>query len=630
MHSTLTPYKGLVPQSFLDQLQGSVELVDLIEQHGVTLKKQGRDYFGLCPFHNEKSPSFSVNSDKQFFYCFGCGASGDALGFVQEHMNLTFKESVEYLARQQGMALPEPEKPQETQEQKARKKTFAQCLDATSRAALFYRSNLQAAPAAQDYLKGRGISQATLDTFKVGYAFPEWSSLKKHLNQHYLSDAILLESGLLTQTDQGRSYDRFRDRIIFPIQNRKGETVGFGGRVLDDSKPKYINSPESVIYKKSHELYGFYEARKYTRNLRQLLVVEGYMDVLSLFDCGITWSTASSGTALTADQIRILFRATNEVVYCFDGDRAGREAALRACKNALPEMLEGRTLRFLFLEEGEDPDSLVRRIGSQGFSQKADSAIGLVDYIQDQCRINLDLTLTQDQMLYLERLKEYVGLMPDAMPRQLMLVHAAQATGMPLDAVEKMMFSQSKPRVSQPTPNKASADRLPPSRSQRLQLNPAVLLDQVSLLLRLVAQSPSSVLDALDWPVFNDQILYLCEQFQPGQKEVVEMTALRDILHSAYRSRTNAQGQLSAGMLHSYWQGTPHGERLQSALCENSVSSIDSVDLGPISAESQVTEIQKWLSRFVGQMKTQTVTESRQMSLQDRINELKAAKNLVN
>jgi DNA primase len=353
---------GRIPQYFIDDLIARADIVDVVSSV-VKLKKSGRNWHGLCPFHNEKSPSFTVSQEKQFYHCFGCGAHGNAIGFLMEHDQMTYVEAIEDLAKQQGMDVPREENARRSQQRQVTKKT----QQVMEQAAQFYREQLKINPqkeVAQAYLHKRGLNPEIVDRFSIGYAPEAWDSLKKHLLAHTVTEKEQVNYGLLVQKEEtGRTYDRFRHRIMFPIRDWRGKVIAFGGRVLGDEKPKYLNSPETPLFQKGKELYGLYEARTAPGQLERLMVVEGYMDVVALSQAGINYAVATLGTSATAEHMERLFKIVPEVVFCFDGDAAGLKAAERALDNVLPYMIDGRQGRFLFLPEGEDPDSLVGKVG---------------------------------------------------------------------------------------------------------------------------------------------------------------------------------------------------------------------------------------------------------------------------
>ncbi|HHH47007.1 MAG TPA: DNA primase [Thiotrichales bacterium] len=368
---------GRIPQHFIDELLQRTDIVEVVGQR-VPLKKQGREYAACCPFHSEKTPSFFVSPVKQFYHCFGCGAHGTAIGFLMEYDNLDFVEAVEELARMAGVEVPREQTAARGQAPARHEDSLLPELRALmQRAADYYRAQLRRHPRAGEYLRERGLSGEIARDYGLGYAPEAWDGLLRHLQA---PEERLVTAGLAIRNDQGRIYDRFRGRIMFPIRNRRGDVVGFGGRVLGTGEPKYLNSPETPLFHKGRELYGLYEARRFNRRLERLLVVEGYMDVIALAQHGIRNAVATLGTATTDEHLQVLFRNVSELVFCFDGDRAGREAAWKALAVTLPHMQDGREVGFLFLPEGEDPDSLVRREGRTAFEARLDQATGIAEY----------------------------------------------------------------------------------------------------------------------------------------------------------------------------------------------------------------------------------------------------------
>ncbi|WP_227816552.1 DNA primase [Nitrogeniibacter aestuarii] len=374
----------MIPQSFIQDLLARVDIVDVIERH-VPLKKKGANYFACCPFHGEKSASFSVSPSKQFYHCFGCGAHGSAIGFLMEYAGLGYVEAIHELARQLGVEVPEEKRYGQREHAPANRSL----TDLMSQAARFYREQLKNAPRAIDYLKARGLTGQVAARFGIGYAPDGWQSLEKVVSQY--SDPALLEAGLVIENDQGHRYDRFRDRIMFPILDSRGNVIGFGGRVLDKGEPKYMNSPETPLFEKGRELYGLYQARQSIRAENTAIVVEGYMDVVALAQHGVQNAVATLGTATTATHIQKLFRLVDRVTFCFDGDAAGRKAAWRALENALEALSDNKQIGFLFLPEEHDPDSFVREAGADTFRALADKAAPLTEFLLDGLAGDLDM-----------------------------------------------------------------------------------------------------------------------------------------------------------------------------------------------------------------------------------------------
>jgi DNA primase len=373
----------LIPQSFIQDLLNRLDIVDVVERY-VPLKKAGANYMACCPFHGEKTPSFSISPTKQFYHCFGCGAHGTAISFVMEYQGLGFVEAVEDLARSAGMTVP-----QEAVAEKQRSAQSADLAEVMLQATSYYREELKRAPKAIEYLKRRGLSGEVAARFGIGYAPPGWQNLRDVFPDY---DAkALVQAGLVIEGENGKRYDRFRDRIMFPIINPRGAVIGFGGRVLDQGEPKYLNSPETPLFEKGQELYGLYQARKAIREADRVLVVEGYMDVVALAQNGIEYAVATLGTATTPTHVQKLLRQSDSIVFCFDGDAAGRKAAWRALENSLGQVADGKHLSFLFLPQGEDPDSYVRSAGKAAFEAMLGEALPLSQFLLRELTAQVDM-----------------------------------------------------------------------------------------------------------------------------------------------------------------------------------------------------------------------------------------------
>jgi len=455
---------GRIPQSFIDELLTRTDIVEVIDER-VPLKKAGREYKACCPFHTEKTPSFTVSQSKQFYHCFGCGEHGTVISFLMDYEHMDFVEAVEELARRAGLEVPHEARPDKDKVPAARS-----YYDLLERVSAYYQEQLRSHPQARraiDYLKNRGLSGEVAARFKIGYAPPGWENLASALHADNAARKALLELGLTIQRDDGKgAYDRFRDRIQFPIHDRSGRTIGFGGRVLDTSTPKYLNSPESPVFHKGRELYGLFEARKAVRHLERILVVEGYMDVVALAQFDINYVVATLGTATTHEHLERLFRTVPEVVFCFDGDRAGREAAWRALENTLPVLRDGREARFLFLPEGEDPDSLVRKDGSAAFEARIAGAVHLSDFFFERLSGQLDLDSIDGRARLVDLARPLLARLPDSMFHQLMVERLAELahTG-PGRLAEHL-----EPRPASPE----NTQRAPPQRQPRTDKKSAV------------------------------------------------------------------------------------------------------------------------------------------------------------
>ncbi len=427
----------MIPSDFIDELLAKVDIVDIIDEQ-VPLKKGGANYMACCPFHKEKTPSFSVSPTKQFYHCFSCGAHGSAIGFVMEHQGLSFPEAVQFLADRVGMIVPKVRGQNDNPEVRAERKKKQQTLEETTAAAAdFYAQQLKFNPTAKAYLDKRGLSAEVIAHYGLGYAPDGWQPLAQ-VFQPYPNTA-LVDTGMVID-NEGRHYDRFRHRIMFPIRNPRGQVIGFGGRVLDDSKPKYLNSPDTPLFDKGKNLYGLYEGRAAVKEAGRILVVEGYMDVVALAQFGVGYGVAALGTATTAEHVKILMRQADSIYFCFDGDSAGRKAAWRALENALPQLKDDKSLHFLFLPEEHDPDSYIRTYGKAQFedallNQSKPLSEYFWEHLSDGINLNtqegkaelvktsspLLAQITAPALAYLlkQRLSELVGIDPDNLARLL-------------------------------------------------------------------------------------------------------------------------------------------------------------------------------------------------------------------
>ena len=417
-----------IPQTFIQELIARADVVEIVGRY-VQLKKGGANFMGLCPFHGEKSPSFSVSPTKQFYHCFGCGKNGNAISFLMDHAGMTFIEAVKDLAQQYGMQVPEeeasPEERARAIEQRQRQHTLTTVLE---RAGEAYRKHLKESPRAIAYFKGRGLSGEIARQFGLGYAPEGWRTLASVFPQY--DDALLVESGLvISNVEEGsteeKRYDRFRDRVMFPIRNIKGECIGFGGRVLGDEKPKYLNSPETPVFSKGRELYGLYEGRNAMREHGYALVTEGYMDVVALAQLGFPNAVATLGTACTADHVHKLFRFTDAVVFSFDGDSAGQRAARKALDAALPYASDVRSIKFLFLPEEHDPDSFIRAHGHEAFAQRVTEATPLSRFLVEAAAEGCDLTTAEGRAHMASNARPLWTLLPEGALKMQLLTELA-------------------------------------------------------------------------------------------------------------------------------------------------------------------------------------------------------------
>jgi DNA primase len=496
-----------IPQSFIQELLARADVVEIVGRY-VQLKKGGANFMGLCPFHAEKSPSFTVSPTKQFYHCFGCGKHGDAINFLMEQTGMSFIEAVRDLAQHYGMQVPEDEaSPQERARAAEQRQKQATLSDVLEKAGEAWRKHLKNSPRAVDYLKGRGLSGEIARQFGLGYAPEGWRSLASVFPNY--DDPLLVESGLVITSEgedggDGKRYDRFRDRIMFPIRNVKGECIGFGGRVLGDEKPKYLNSPETPVFSKGHELYGLFEARNAIRDAGYVLVTEGYMDVVALAQLGFPNAVATLGTACTTDHVQKLFRFTDAVVFSFDGDAAGRRAARRALDGALPYATDVRSIKFLFLPAEHDPDSYIRENGKEAFARCVSEAVPLSRFLIESAREGCDLSSAEGRAHMASNARPLWNALPDgALKRQLLgeiatLVQlgaqeladlwdtpARGKTARPAErAPQKTAYTPGSPRPPRPAATRVASRGQPPvnraDQAARLLLAHSRLWDQLS------------------------------------------------------------------------------------------------------------------------------------------------------
>jgi len=414
---------GRIPDAFIDDLLARSDIVELIGAR-VPLKRQGREYSGRCPFHDERSPSFTVSPIKQFYHCFGCGAHGSAIKFLMEYDRLEFLDAVEELAKRVGIEVP-----RETR-QHHQQGDLSELVSTCEAAAGFFRQQLNSTQKAREYLDRRGVEDSVRERFAIGYAPDGWDALKSALGSDPRRLDLLERTGLLSKSDNGRVYDKFRDRIIFPIHDRRGRVIAFGGRVLGkDDSPKYLNSPETPLFHKGRELYGLWQVRQAHSKIPHIVVVEGYMDVVALFQYGVTTAVATLGTATTPDHAELLFRNAADVFFCFDGDRAGRGAAWKALESVLPRMKDGRQAHFLFLPDTEDPDSIVRKEGAAGFEQRLQTAMPLSEFLFAELSRDVNLQGLEGKARLAERAKPLLEVIPDGAFRDLMQQRLIELTG---------------------------------------------------------------------------------------------------------------------------------------------------------------------------------------------------------
>ncbi|MDI5986775.1 DNA primase [Halomonas sp. M4R5S39] len=542
---------GQIPQRFIDDLLARVDVVEVVGER-VQLKKAGRNYSGLCPFHQEKTPSFTVSADKQFYHCFGCGAHGSALRFLMEYDKLRFPEAVEQLASRLGMEVPR--EGADDPRAQARERKRKEGVNLLELSAAFFRERLKMpeAGAAREYLARRGLSSEVQQAFGIGYAPDGWEALKRHLDERGIPEAVQVEYGLLVHREEsGRTYDRFRDRVMFPIRDLKGRTIAFGGRVLGDARPKYLNSPETPVFHKGRELYGLFEARQAESRLERLVIVEGYMDVVALAQFGIRNAVATLGTSTSEEHLSRLFRLVGEVVFCFDGDRAGRQAAARALETVLPLMIDGRQARFLFLPEGEDPDTLVRREGPEAFQDRITCASPLSEFLFDQAAAGRDLARMEDRERYASQVLTALGRLPEGVLKSLMLSELSRRTGVDQSSFESLLARSAPGSDSAPSEASGGGDEpdvpgneVPPPEGGGRRGAGSGSLSLVARMLQLLVHEPlliERVPEGDDWCPADDSDGVLC-------REVIRL-----LRAGRYRS---------AQVLLAHFHGSREGERL--------------------------------------------------------------------
>jgi len=549
---------GRIPQTFIDELIARADIVEVIGSR-VPLKKAGREYKACCPFHDEKTPSFWVSPDKQFYHCFGCGAHGTALGFLMQYEQLPFPEAVEELAGRLGLEVPHEGGNAPAQ------RGQEELTDLLGRVAGFYQECLQANERARAYLQGRGLEGATLERFRIGYAPDSWNEVLRRFGATEAARKALQSTGLIIERETPRAggepyYDRFRDRIMFPIRDPRGRVLGFGGRVLDGGEPKYLNSPETELFHKGQELYGLHEIRLARTNLQRLLFVEGYMDVVRLHQAGVAYAAATLGTATTPEHLRRAFRLVSEVVFAFDGDRAGRAAAWRALQNALPEAREGRELRFLFLPEGEDPDSLVGRDGRDAFEARLGTALPLSEYLVVHLREQADVSHADGRARFVSLARPLLARVPPGIYLELLLARVAQEVGLSSDRLRELLSDTSDPGYTAPAhEHRGDAPRGGQSqRSARLPRSTSGGSGRRGLLTQAIQM-------LLHFPAAGAAVpAPLCSALAAiGDEEVAGIGTLRELLDTMRAGTARSTAQLLEA-----WRERPEARRLAELYAE--------------------------------------------------------------
>ncbi len=463
---------GLIPQDFIDDLIARADIVEVVGRR-TQLKKAGREFKACCPFHDEKTPSFTVSPGKGFYHCFGCGAHGTAVGFLMEFDHMSFVEAIESLASSMGVEVPRSES-----DQPARR--YDELFSLMDTVARHWQACLKETPEAVEYLKKRGIDGSTAKRFGIGFAPDGWSNVLDKFGKSEEATERLLATGLIIRKDNGKHYDRFRARLMFPIRDARGRTIGFGGRVMGDGEPKYLNSPETVLFHKGRELYGMYEARQALRHIERLVVVEGYMDTVALARHGIEFVVATLGTATTDEHLNRLFRLTENVYFSFDGDRAGRKAAWRALENALPQIREGRQIRFVFLPDGQDPDSFVNENGADAFVKLMDAGLPLSEFLIQELSNQVDMDTIDGRAKLAEMAHPLINNIPTGVYRELLIAGLADAVGLTAPKLEKMMAAGQTTRLR---PQHSGARVAPRRRQPAAKGGPSVVRRAITLIL---------------------------------------------------------------------------------------------------------------------------------------------------
>jgi DNA primase len=500
---------GMIPRQFIDDLLARADIVEVIDSR-VPLKKAGKNYQACCPFHTEKSPSFSVSQDKQFYHCFGCGEHGNAISFLMEFERLEFPDAIEELASYYNMDVPREQNNRSPAQQKQDQKAYSQKQDdyeLMAQISRFFQQQLKVATdkdVAIDYLKGRGLSGEIVKRFGIGYISDAWDGMMKVFGRSGQINQQLVDLGMAIQGDKNKPYDRFRGRIQFPIRDKRGRVIGFGGRVLGDGTPKYLNSPETRIYHKGQELYGLYEAKQANKQLTRLVVVEGYMDVVALAQHGVDYAVASLGTATTPEQLQTLFRTVKEVICCYDGDRAGRDAAWRAMDNALPMIQDGYSLKFVFLPDGQDPDSMIREQGQAAFETILDNATPLSQFLFEHLLSQINMSSPEGKGAAIGAFQPYLAKLPESNLKDAIVTKLANQFG----ASNEIQLKKLHKNFANATENITKAKR---TKITPIRLAIALLLEHPHIVEILPDPAILSELNMPGIPLLNT-LLALCKQ----------------------------------------------------------------------------------------------------------------------
>lgn len=591
---------GRIPQPFINELLARVDIVEVIDRR-VNLKKAGRNYTACCPFHNEKTPSFSVSPDKQFYYCFGCGASGNALTFIMEYDGQEFVSAIEDLAAQMGLEVPK-------EAYSTNQPSYNDLFPLMEKVSQYFQHQLKRNPSASKaikYLKERGLSGEIAKQYAIGYAPDDWQNLfhlDKDRDQKQLQKD-LVDTGMMIQKENGHAYDRFRDRIMFPIRNRKGQVLGFGGRIIDQGEPKYLNSPETQLFHKSKELYGLFEMRRQLRQIDHIIIVEGYMDVVALAQFGVNNAVATLGTATTSEHLQVLFRLCSKVVFCFDGDKAGRAAALRALNHSLPQLKDSREVRLMFLPDGEDPDTMIRAIGCDAFQQQVNQATTLFDYLVEYLTAQVDMNTLEGPARLIHLAKPYLTQIQDPILAAIFQRRLSELSGLTEKQLQQIIPDESTSSVSsqpinpiqQPVQIKQQSDKKtsqPPSPTNSN--NKTVFRRAIALLL----QYPDALPPAdLNW---------LANIEEPGAK----------ILNQIYQQLTENEHTTTAQLIEN-WRDLPEAPHLSKLASLNLHTEAENVqvELCEIFTRLEKNYVLKQWDYLIEKSKTQQLSETEKKQL---------------
>jgi DNA primase len=480
-----------IPSSFINELLAQIDIVDIIETR-IALRKTGSNYSALCPFHSEKTASFTVNPTKQFYYCFGCSAKGNVIGFLMEYERLEFRDAIETLATHAGMPIP-------TEDNSSKQADNKDLYTLLHQATQYYQDQLKQSQKTQDYLNQRGLSPEMISLFKLGFSPDNWNSLIPRLGKNKILIEQLLSTGMVIKKAAGRFYDRFRNRLMFPIHDSRGRIIGFGARTLENETPKYLNSPETLIFHKGSELYGLFEARKANKTLNQLILVEGYMDVISLFQHGIHYAVATLGTAISATHLKRLFRYSSEIVFCFDGDKAGQQAAWRALEISLPLIHDGLHAKFVFLPTAEDPDTFIRKKGKEAFITLVKEAISLETFLFKHSSTNLNMEKTEGKAQFAKQVLALLNTMPQGIYQQLLFKKLADFMGLETNQLVHFMEQTPTKRAKSSNPSQTTAEIMTSTlASPPIRLAIALLLQYPQQLIAVISQLSKNINDLLN------------------------------------------------------------------------------------------------------------------------------------